>query len=44
MNEPKFKQQRLLGKDGLGKVNSVQEAYAKCFAVHILNFEFLEIT
>ena len=27
-----------------GKVNSVQEACAKCFAVHILKFEILLIT
>ena len=27
-----------------GKVNSVQEALAKCFAVHILKFEILQIT
>ena len=27
-----------------GKVNSVQEACAKCFAVHILNFEILQTT
>ena len=27
-----------------GKVNSVQEACAKCFAVHILKFEILQIT
>ena len=26
------------------KVNSVQEACARCFAVHILEFEILEIT
>ena len=26
------------------KVNSVQEAWAKCFAVHILKFEILQIT
>ena len=26
------------------KVNSVQEACAKCFAVHILKFEILQIT
>ena len=26
------------------KVNSVQEACAKCFPVHILNFEILQIT
>ena len=26
------------------KVNSVQEAFAKCFAVHILKFEILQIT
>ena len=26
------------------KVNSVQEACARCFAVHILNFEILKIT
>ena len=26
------------------KVNSVQEAYAKCFAVHILKIEILQIT
>ena len=28
----------------LVKVNSVQEAYAKCFVVHILKFEILQIT
>ena len=28
----------------LGKVNSVQEARAKCFTVHILKFEILQIT
>ena len=28
----------------LVKVNSVQEACAKCFAVHILIFEILQIT
>ena len=28
----------------LSKVNSVQEAFAKCFAVHILKFEILETT
>ena len=28
----------------LSKVNSVQEACAKCFAVHILKFEILQIT
>ena len=27
-----------------GKVNSVQEACAKCFAVHILEFEILQTT
>ena len=27
-----------------GKVNSVQEACAKCFAVHILRFEILQTT
>ena len=27
-----------------GKVNSVQEACTKCFAVHILTFEILQIT
>ena len=27
-----------------GKVNSLQEACAKCFAVHMLKFEFLQIT
>ena len=27
-----------------GKVNSVQEAWAKCFAIHILEFEILQIT
>jgi len=27
-----------------GKVNSVQEACAKCFAVQILKFEILQIT
>ena len=27
-----------------GKVNSVQEACAKCFAVHMLNFEILQTT
>ena len=27
-----------------GKVNSVQEACAKCFAVHISEFEILQIT
>ena len=26
-----------------GKVNSVQEACTKCFAVHILKFEILQI-
>ena len=26
------------------KVNSVQEAFAKCFAVHILKFEILKTT
>ena len=26
------------------KVNSVQEAHAKCFAVHTLTFEILQIT
>ena len=26
------------------KVNSVQEAWAKCFGVHILEFEILQIT
>ena len=26
-----------------GKVNSVQEAYAKCFTVHILKFQILQI-
>jgi hypothetical protein len=26
------------------KVNSVQEACAKCFTVHILEFEILQIT
>ena len=30
--------------DSFGKVNSVQEAYTKCFAVHILKFEILQIT
>ena len=29
---------------GYSKVNSVQEACAKCFAVHILKFEILQIT
>ena len=29
---------------GNHKVNSVQEACAKCFAVHILKFEILQIT
>ena len=28
----------------VSKVNSVQEACAKCFAVHILKFEILQIT
>ena len=28
----------------MGKVNSVQEACAKCFAVHILKFEILQTT
>ena len=28
----------------MGKVNSVQEACAKCFAVHFLKFEILQIT
>ena len=28
----------------IGKVNSVSEASAKCFAVHILKFEILQIT
>ena len=28
----------------LGKVNSVQEACTKCFAVHILKFEILQMT
>ena len=28
----------------LHKVNSVQEACAKCFAVHLLKFEFLQTT
>ena len=27
-----------------GKINSEQEAWAKCFAVHILKFEILQIT
>ena len=26
------------------KVNSVQEAFEKCFAVHVLKFEILQIT
>jgi hypothetical protein len=26
------------------KVNSIQEAYAKCFAVHLSKFEILQIT
>ena len=28
----------------IGKVNSVQEACAKCFAVHLLKFEILQTT
>ena len=28
----------------LGKVNSIQEACARCFAVHILKFEILQTT
>ena len=28
----------------LGKVNSVHEACAKCFAVHLLKFEILQTT
>ena len=28
----------------IGKVNSVQEACAKCFAVHIFKFETLQTT
>ena len=28
----------------LGKVNSVQEACIKCFVVHVLKFEILQIT
>ena len=28
----------------IGKVNSIQEACTKCFAVHILKFEILQIT
>mgnify|MGYP001275423916 CR=1 FL=1 len=27
-----------------GKVNSVQEAWAKCFAIHLLEFEILHTT
>ena len=30
--------------DFIGKVNSVQEACLKCFAVHILEFEILQTT
>ena len=33
-----------LRKDRVCKVNSVEEACAKCFAVHILEFEILQIT
>ena len=32
------------GEVSLRKVNSLQEAYAKCFAVHILKFEILQTT
>ena len=28
----------------VSKVNSVQEACAKCFAVHLLKFEILQVT
>ena len=28
----------------LAKVNSVQEAFAKCFVVHLLKFEILQTT
>ena len=28
----------------LYKVNSVQEAFAKCFVVHLLKFEILQTT
>ena len=34
----------LLQREIFVKVNSVQEACAKCFAVHILKFEILQIT
>ena len=33
-----------LRKDRVCKVNSVEEACAKCFAVHMLEFEILQIT
>ena len=39
-----FKQSHLGLPWGSDKVNSVQEACTKCFAVHILKFEILQIT
>ena len=42
LDSPLFSGQRGIRQSRIIKVNSVQEACAKCFAVHILKFEILQ--